>query len=255
MTLTLYIDMLSQPSRAILLFCLENRIPHKVQLVQIGKLQHKSPEFLKLSNGQGQLPLIDDNGFVLIESGAILRYLATSRNTPDHWYPKDAAAAARVNMLLDWHHTNLRPGAAPLVFAKVMAPKMGMSEQKQQAMAKQAEPILKRSLTYLNNHLIKANTAFLCGPEPSIADLSLACETAQLELMAYDLSPWPEFAAWMSRVKALPRYPEVAVVLNKMSARYQKDTATATAAAAPAAAAASSSSSSTASPRMLRANL
>ena len=42
---------------------------------------------------------------------AILQYLAAKFSTPDHWYPKDAAARAKINEYLCWHHANTREGA------------------------------------------------------------------------------------------------------------------------------------------------
>ena len=46
--------------------------------------------------------------FKLFESNAIMSYLVQSRNLPDHWYPKDPVARAKVDQYLDWHHTYLR---------------------------------------------------------------------------------------------------------------------------------------------------
>ena len=37
MSLTVYVDTMSQPSRALLMFLIHNKIPHKVQLTQIAK--------------------------------------------------------------------------------------------------------------------------------------------------------------------------------------------------------------------------
>ena len=86
--LSLYIDYSSQPSRAILAFCEINSIPHEVKEIRISKGQQKSAEFLQI-NPNGYLPAIDDSGFKLSESHAILRYLAQTRNVASHWYPKD----------------------------------------------------------------------------------------------------------------------------------------------------------------------
>ncbi len=51
----------------------------------------------------------EDDGFVVYESHTILRYLATSRKVASHWYPQDLKKRTRIDMYLDWHHTNLRP--------------------------------------------------------------------------------------------------------------------------------------------------
>lgn len=47
--ITLYIDKLSQPSRAVLWYCMNEEIPNfEVKLVQIRKLEQRSEEFLKM---------------------------------------------------------------------------------------------------------------------------------------------------------------------------------------------------------------
>jgi glutathione S-transferase len=51
--------------------------------------EHKSDWFLKL-NPLGQLPVIDDEGFVLRDAQAILVYLASRYDPHDLWYPRSA---------------------------------------------------------------------------------------------------------------------------------------------------------------------
>ncbi len=68
-----------RPSQVELAFCEINSIPHEVKEVRISKGQQKSAEFL-LINPNGYLPAIDDAGFNLSESHAVLRYLAQTRN-------------------------------------------------------------------------------------------------------------------------------------------------------------------------------
>ena len=42
--------------------------------------EHKKSEFLKI-NPVGKIPVIDDDGFVLFESGAIAKYLCVKHNS------------------------------------------------------------------------------------------------------------------------------------------------------------------------------
>jgi glutathione S-transferase len=49
--------------------------------------QHKSDWFLRI-NPLGQLPVIDDDGFVLRDSHAILVYLASRYDPAGRWYPR-----------------------------------------------------------------------------------------------------------------------------------------------------------------------
>lgn len=52
--------------------------------------EHKSDWFLAI-NPLGQLPVIDDDGFVLRDAQAILVYLAAKYDAGNTWYPRDNA--------------------------------------------------------------------------------------------------------------------------------------------------------------------
>jgi glutathione S-transferase len=67
MVLKVFVDMMSQPSRAILLFLEANGVAYERHLVHIAKLQHRSPEFTKI-NPSKKLPAILDGDFNLSES-------------------------------------------------------------------------------------------------------------------------------------------------------------------------------------------
>lgn len=61
-------------------------------------------------------------GDTLVESCAILTYLADAYQTEDQWYPRELRARAQVNALLHWFPATLRAGEAKLVFNKVTCP-------------------------------------------------------------------------------------------------------------------------------------
>jgi glutathione S-transferase len=83
---------------------------------------------------------------------------------------------------LDWHHTNLRPGAAGYVLNSVLGPALGLPLNPKAAA--EAEQLLTKSLTTLDTFWLKGNAMFLLGSnQPSIADLSLVCELTQLQVL------------------------------------------------------------------------
>ena len=129
MSLKIYIDYISQPSRAVAIFCTLTGIPHEVIETRINKLEHRKDDY-GLINPVKKVPSIMDGEFPLFESHSILRYLARSREVPDHYYPSDPKQAAYVDRYLDWHHSNLRTGAAGLVFNTAFAPKLGVDPSK-----------------------------------------------------------------------------------------------------------------------------
>ena len=66
-----------------------------------------TPEF-RAMNPHGRVPVIDDNGTVVWESHAILRYLAARYGRGSFWID-DAAERSRVDQWLDWSQTALQP--------------------------------------------------------------------------------------------------------------------------------------------------
>jgi len=76
---------------------------------EIWGLPHRDPreaEFLKL-NPNAQVPVILDDGFVLWESGAIMRYLADKHRSG--LWPKDLKERALVDQWVTWQGTELNP--------------------------------------------------------------------------------------------------------------------------------------------------
>jgi glutathione S-transferase len=71
-----------------------------------------TPEYRRL-NPNGLVPTIDDDGFVLWESNAILRYLAAKHPAGTLW-PADPAARAAGDQWMDWSATTFWPAIRPL---------------------------------------------------------------------------------------------------------------------------------------------
>ncbi|KAG8046997.1 hypothetical protein GUJ93_ZPchr0008g13732 [Zizania palustris] len=141
-----------------------------------------------------------------------------------HRYPADLFTRAKIEAILDWHHSNLRRGAATFVLNTVLAPYLGLPSSHEAA--KQAEKLLLKSLTRIESIWLKGDAKFLMGnPQPSIADLSLVCEIMQLEILgdsARDriLGPYEKISSWIQNVKKAtsPHFEEVHELLFKVKA-------------------------------------
>eukprot|EP00753_Platysulcus_tardus_P022312 PLAT9471.1.p1 GENE.PLAT9471.1~~PLAT9471.1.p1 ORF type:complete len:229 (+),score=96.08 PLAT9471.1:80-766(+) len=214
--LVLYVDGLSQPSRAAMSLVFACDLPVRIQLVRLTHGEHLTAEFKRL-NVMRQVPVLRHGKFALPEAHALMRYLC--RLFPDkvasHWYPSDAKGAARVDRVLDWHHTNLRYGAARLVFATVLGPRMGIDISPPSG---REARILPKSLRVLNGWLAAAPYV-AGGSKPSIADLALAAELKQMQLLPEEY-PLPEHVReWLTRMEALPSFAKAHRTFEKARAK------------------------------------
>ncbi|ERM95091.1 hypothetical protein AMTRI_Chr07g30630 [Amborella trichopoda] len=221
MKLRVYTDRMSQPSRAVIIFCKTNGIDFEEVRIDISKRQHLQPEF-KAINPMGQVPALVDGKLKLFESHAILRYLSYAfPGIPDHWYPGDLSRRAKIESVLDWHHSNLRRGAAGYVLNKALAPALGLQLNPQAAA--EAEQILCSSLSKIESIWLNGNGKFLLNSnQPSIADLSLVCEIMQLEVLDVNdrdrlLGPHKKINEWIDNVKMAtrPHFEEVHAIIFK----------------------------------------
>nr|GMD80049.1 glutathione S-transferase T1-like [Ipomoea batatas] len=227
MTLKLYVDRMSQPSRALLIFCKANGIEFEEVQIELFKGQHRTPEFGEI-NPMKQVPAMVDGDFTLFESHAILKYLACANNVADHWYPADLRERAKVDSVLDWHHANLRRGSAGYVFNTALAPAFGLPTNP--PAAAEAEKVLLASLRTLESFWLQGNGDFLLGnTQPSLADLSLVCELMQLEVLDDKdreriISPYKKVLKWMDDVKKAiqPHFDEVHTTLFHVKGMFKQ---------------------------------
>src|SRR5215210_8293413 len=99
----LYMHPVSMTSRPVRLFMAEKGLKADEELVDLMTGAHCQEPYASL-NPNKLVPMLDDDGFKLTESSAILKYLAEKFNLPE--YPKDLKQRAKVNEVMDWLNTN-----------------------------------------------------------------------------------------------------------------------------------------------------
>ncbi|PWA60881.1 S-crystallin [Artemisia annua] len=231
MKLKVYCDRMSQPSRAILIFCKINGINFEEVTINILKNEQHTPEY-KAINPMSQVPAIVDGGFTLFESHAILIYLSGAYpRVASHWYPNNLQEKAKVQSVLDWHHSNLRRGSVGVIINTVLGPLNGLPSSPQAA--EEAEKTLAKSLSILEDFWLKDGPFLVGRSQPSIADLSLVCEIMELELLSEKdryriLSPYKKVLKWVENTKnaTAPHFDEVHGVLFKAKKGIQEQLAT-----------------------------
>ncbi|XP_035952332.1 glutathione S-transferase theta-3-like isoform X2 [Halichoerus grypus] len=178
MGLELYLDLLSQPCRAVYIFAKKNGIPFELRPVELLKGQHHSDAFAQV-NPLKKVPALKDGDFTLAESVAILLYLSRKYEVPDHWYPQDLQARARVDEYLAWQHTALRSSCTRAMWQKQMMFPVFLGEQVPPETLASTLAELDRCLQLLEDKFLK-DQDFVAGPHISVADLVAITELMHL---------------------------------------------------------------------------
>ncbi|XP_063383720.1 glutathione S-transferase theta-1-like [Cydia fagiglandana] len=217
MTLKLYFDLMSQPSRALYILLKNVKCDFTPVPVDLRKAEHYSEEYTKINRFQ-RVPVIDHDGFVLTESVAILKYLSREGIIPDNLYPKDSKQAARVEEFLEWQHAGLRLHCAMFFRVKALDPIITGKTPDLKTL-QGYERRMESALDTFNDLWLGQGKPFVAGDRISVADLLAACEVEQPRMAGYDANAkYSNIADWMRRVREYfnPHYDEGHVILNKI---------------------------------------
>ena len=145
---------------------------------------------LLAKNAMGQVPVIDDDGFVLAESMAINLYLAKKHGKLAPATLEDEAQTLRWSF---WAMT-----AVEKTLLDVLLDSRGLMGREQNAEAAKAGiEALQRPLTVLNDAL--ADRDYLLGSEFTVADLNVAGVLSWAVPAGIDLSDRPHLSGWLNR--------------------------------------------------------
>jgi glutathione S-transferase len=164
--------------------------------------ENKTKEFLKLS-AAGKMPAIDDDGFSLFESNAIMKYLC--RKYKSDFYPSDIIAQANVDKWLDFTAIHLGVGIGKVFFNKIVAAMVGADVDEQSM--KEGYGFTKRFLGVIDKQL--GTSTFLASDAMTIADFCLLGTIDLAEVIDVDMSKYPHVNAWRNKLMQQSFYKKV----------------------------------------------
>ncbi|CAG0916782.1 unnamed protein product [Notodromas monacha] len=172
MGITLYYMSPSPPSRAVDFLIKELELDAELKQVNLLEKDQLKPEFLAL-NPTHTIPTLDDNGFVVWDSHAILQYLASKYGKDSTLYPKDPENQATVNNRLFFNATTffprMRDYAAPVFW--------GRSD----TFSADQRKLVQESLKWLDG-FIESSGGFVAGPTLTIADFAVAASISSVDV-------------------------------------------------------------------------
>lgn len=167
-------------------------IPHEVVDVQGGRGNLSAPGLLE-ANPLGEVPAIEEGGFALRDSHAILVYLA-GRHAPA-WLGDGPADLARIMQWLSLSANEIQNG---LRIVRVIRVANGTGD------LDAALLLANRALRSLEQRLRGRN--WLEGARPTVADVACHPYVWNAPETGIDLDAYPSVREWIARLQALPGY-------------------------------------------------
>ncbi|SDN23459.1 glutathione S-transferase family protein [Afipia sp. GAS231] len=203
----LYYHPLSSNSRRVVLTALHLNVDLELVVVDLLKGEHKAPEYLR-QNPNGKVPLLNDDGFMLWESHAIMQYLADGSPGQD-LYPLDVKARADVNRWLFWSAYHFTPAVGFITRERVSKKMVGGAGGPDPVEIARGEALLSAAAQVLDDHL--ARNEWIAQDKLTLADFAIASPLMHTAAAELPVTGYANLQAWFSRIQALDAWKKATV--------------------------------------------
>jgi len=176
----------------------ELAIPH--ERVDVGGAfgGNKEPAYLAM-NPNGLVPTMIDDGFVLWESNAIVRYLA-DKHGAGKLEPADAKARALANQWMDWQVSTVGGAILGAFWGLIRTP----PEKRDMTAIKESQQKTATVLKMFDDWLAK--NAYAAGAAFSMGDIPLGIMGYRFYQLVPDHPPLPNLKRWYDAISARPAF-------------------------------------------------
>jgi glutathione S-transferase len=157
-----------------------------------------TPEY-KAMNPNALVPTIDDDGFVLWESHAIVRYLSRKHGAGTLW-PEDARVNADADRWMDWYHTTVWPDMGPLFWNLIRT----APEKRNMALVEEKRGKLAKSFAIVDTQL--AQRDYLAGASLTMGDIPMGIAAWRWFELPIERPALRNLERWYKRVCERPAY-------------------------------------------------
>ncbi len=178
-------------------------LEYSKQTVDLSKKEQLEPWFLAI-NPLHHVPVLDDNGTIVRDSGAILVYLAVKHDAARAWYPTDAKSMAETQQWLAYANNEILNTLATARAIAIGLRPGNLAESQEKA---------RGTLAHLEANLKGRN--WLATDRPTISDIACYPYAALVKQAEISHDAYPAIAAWCKRIEglkgylALPAHPAV----------------------------------------------
>lgn len=153
-----------------------------------------TPEYRSM-NPNGLVPVIEQDGFVLWESNAIVRYLAARYSAGTLW-PIDLQLRADADRWMDWQGVSLNPSIGPAFLQLIRTP----AETRNAAVVETARAEVEKKLAILDAQL--APREYVAGDAFTMADIALGCSVDRWYKLPLARETHPHVERWYQAIRA-----------------------------------------------------
>jgi len=161
--------------------------------------EHMKPEYKRI-HPANKVPAIEDDGFALFESSAIIRYLADKNDSPS--YPKGLKERALVDQWIDFGSMHVGMALSKVVYNRLFAPLRGQPVDENSI--KEGLAFLERFLPVVDEQL--AQPKYLIGESLTLADINLLALLDPAETAQVDLAKYKNITRWRIALMQQPFY-------------------------------------------------
>lgn len=192
--LRLHYHPLSTFARRVRIAILEKSVPVELVEVDMPKRAHRAPEYLAI-NPYGRVPTLEEDGFVLYESSAILDYLELTHPEPP-LAPKDPQGRTRVAMHVKLCDLQMSRQTGVIIFPKRFLP----NDRWDQAAMAQAKKEIEAHLAILDREL--GDHTWMVNDAYSLVEVAYTPFVEFLPLM--EITPPAAVGRWAQRMLDRP---------------------------------------------------
>ncbi|ALC46046.1 GstD10 [Drosophila busckii] len=179
----------SAPCRSVLMTAAGVGVKLNKKILNTIKQEQMTPEFIKI-NPQHTIPTLDDNGFSVWESRAILIYLVEQYGKNDALYPKDPKQRAVVNQRLYFDMGTLYQSFADYYYPQYIANAPANPEHYKK---------METAFSFLNTFL--EGQQYVAGNQLTIADLAILASVSTFVAMDFKLDNYANVSKWYAHAK------------------------------------------------------
>lgn len=194
----LYHSPISSNSRKVRIVLIEKGLDFERIQIDLSKKEQKNPEYLKI-HPFGQVPALDDHGFIVYDSTVINEYLEDEYPYPP-LLPEDSEGRARARMMEDFRDNYFTPHFIEIIHEVRYKPE----GQRDAKVIEHAKAEIVKCFDRIEREL--EGKEYLAGTF-SLADIAFMTNIDLLERFQIPVDPkYKNLRAWIERLKARPSY-------------------------------------------------